>query len=282
MRVTITGANGMLGHALRETVPSGVSCSGVDLADGDLTTIEGARQALEPSRPQVVIHCAAWTDVDGCTRDPERAMLQNATATGNVATVCRDLGARLVAISTDYVFDGTKGEPYTEEDATNPLNPYGRSKLAGELAIRETLPGHLIVRTEWLYGPHGRNFVTTIVTKGRELGALRVVADQFGSPTYTLDLARALWEVAPGGVRGILHLTNSGWCSWADLSREALRAAGLGHVTVEGIPAAEWPSPTARPQFSVLAGDRWRSLGHVPLRCWSEAAREYAQGLAEA
>jgi dTDP-4-dehydrorhamnose reductase len=274
----ITGGAGMLGSALVDLAPAGVQALGVDLSDGDLSQLEGARLALAASRPQVVIHCAAYTDVDGCTRDPQRAFLHNATAARNVAVVCRELGARLLALSTDYVFDGTKGSPYAEQDLPNPLNPYGESKLAAERLVAHELPDHLIVRTQWLYGPGGKNFVASMVARARTGGELRVVADQWGSPTYTRDLARGLWQAALSPARGLVHLTNAGAATWADLAEAALRAAGLDSVPVQRLSAADWPTPTVRPRYSVLDNQRWVRLGFTPLRRWEAAVDEYVQG----
>ncbi len=267
----------MLGSALLELTPAQVGVVGVDLAEGDLSRPEGAWAALAETRPQVVIHSAAYTDVDGCTRDPERAFLHNATATQNVARVCRELGARLVMLSTDYVFDGTKGSPYTEQDLTNPLSPYGESKLAAERLAADELGDLLIVRTQWLYGPGGRNFVAAVVGRAREEGRLRVVADQWGSPTYTRDLARGLWEAALSPARGVVHLTNVGVATWADLAEVAVRAAGLEGVALERIASEEWPTPTIRPRYSVLDNQRWVRLGFGPLRRWEQAVEEYVR-----
>ena len=268
----------MLGSALLELAPASVEAVGVDLPDGDLSQLEGARAALAPHAPAVVIHCAAYTDVDGCTRDPQRACLHNATATRNVAVVCRELGARLLALSTDYVFDGTKGSPYTEQDLTDPLNPYGESKLEAERLAAEELGDLLIVRTQWLYGPGGKNFVAAMVARAREQGALRVVADQWGSPTFTRDLAAGLWQAARTGARGVVHLTNAGEATWADLAEAAIRAAGLEEVAIERISSEDWPTPTRRPRYSVLDNQRWVRLGFTPLRRWEEAVREYVRG----
>ena len=268
----------MLGSALLDLAPAGVPALGVDLPDGDLSQLEGARLALAPHRPSVVIHCAAYTDVDGCTRDPQRAFLHNATASQYVAVVCRELGARLLALSTDYVFDGTKGSPYTEQDLPNPLNPYGESKLAAERLIAQEWPDHLIVRTQWLYGPGGKNFVAAMVARARAGGELRVVADQWGSPTYTRDLARGLWQAALSPARGIVHLTNAGVATWADLAAAALRAADRGDLPIQRISAADWPTPTVRPRYSVLDNQRWVRLGFTPLPRWEAAVEDYVRG----
>jgi len=277
LRALVTGAAGMLGAALMDLCPDNIECSGVDLPDGDITEPDGARGCIVPCAPDVVIHCAAYTDVDGCTRDPETAHRVNAQGTGNVAAACSECGAHLIALSTDYVFDGAKGGPYSEADAPNPINPYGESKLAGERLACEAHDRVLIARTQWLYGPGGKNFVHTIVNKGRELGELRVVADEWGCPTYAHDLAGRLWELAQTRPTGIAHCVNSGVCTWADLARCALAAAGEDGVQVQDISRDEWESPTRRPQRSPLVSGREVELGLQPTRPWAVAVREYAQ-----
>ena len=275
--IVVTGAAGMLGAALMDPVPAEVTVTGVDLVQGDLSLLDGARSALQPHSPEVVVHCAAFTDVEGCTEQPARAHQHNAIATGNVAQVCADLGARLLYISTDYVFDGTKGQPYTEDDQPHPLNAYGESKLAGERAVAELADNWLIVRTQWMFGPHSVDFVDSIMAQARDGQELQVVADEFSSPTYSCDLAAALWKVALSDVQGIIHLTNSGYCSPAQLAHHILATAGLSSVRVTDMPATDWPSPTKRPQFAVLDNRRWQELGFTPLRPWQEAVAEYVR-----
>ncbi len=281
--VMVTGAAGTLGSALMKLAPAAVRAVGVDIADGDLSIPEGIASALGPHRPEVVIHCAGYTDVEGATRDPELAHRHNAVATENVARFCAEVGARLIYISTDYVFDGAKGQPYTEEDTPNPVNAYGESKLAGERAAQEVLSDcasatdYLIVRTQWMFGLLGRNFVETIIRRAREGGKLQVVSDEIASPTYSRDLAAALWEVVARPVSGILHVTNSGYCSRAELARVALDAAGLVDVPMTEITSSDWDSPTQRPAFSALDNWRWRQLGFTPLRAWQEAVGGYVQ-----
>lgn len=275
-RVVITGAEGMLGTALREVAPQQYEAIGVDLAQGDLTRPHEARGAIQPHDPFAVIHCAAYADVDGCSRDPEKAYEVNARGTANVAVACQECDCYLVMLSTDYVFDGTKGTPYVETDEPHPLNPYGESKLLAEKYARESHDKLLVARTQWLYGPNGKNFVRTIVTKGRETGKLRVVSDEWGSPTYTRDLAARLWQLIDLQPTGILHCANSGICAWSQLARTALEAAGAGNVEVEDISWRDWVSPTNRPHYSSLVSNRLEELGLTPLREWSEAAREYA------
>lgn len=273
----VTGAAGMLGQALLELAPESVVVHGVDLAEGDLTDAGTAREVITSREPELVIHCAAYTDVEGCTRDPARAYLHNAVAAGNVARACAELGARMILMSTDYVFDGTKGQPYEETDLPHPLNAYGESKLAGERLCAEQLRDLLIVRTQWLFGPGGRNFVSAIVERAREDKELRVVADQWGIPTYTRDLAPALWRVGLSGVTEVLNLVNCGHCTWADLALRALSAAGKPEAALERIASEEWPTPTMRPRFSVLSINRWLALGKDPLRPWPEAVDDYVQ-----
>lgn len=275
MRVLITGARGMLGTELLLRQPPGWLVAGVDLPDGDLSDAATALRLVAAHEPQLIIHCAAWTDVDGCTRDPERALRLNGDVTRHVADACRAVGARLIAISTDYVFAGDLGRAYVEDDTPGPLSPYGESKLAGERAAAE-LPDHLIVRTQWLYGPAGRNFVATIVNAARTRDKLRVVADETGSPTYVKDLADGLWQVAATDATGIVHLTNSGACSWYDLACHATAVAGIS-IEIEPIPASEWNSPTVRPRHSPLENRRWRELGLAPLRPWQEAVAEFVR-----
>ncbi len=288
--VIVTGSAGMLGSALMELAPAAVRAVGVDIADGDLSTDAGITSALGPhppslhertyggrGQPDVVIHCAGYTDVDGATDEPALAQRHNALATEKVAGFCAERGARLIYISTDYVFDGTKGSPYSEEDTPNPINAYGESKLAGEQAARRIAADCLIVRTSWLLGPGGRNFVAAIIDHARQDSEVWGVVDEIGSPTYSHDLAGALWELVERPVSGILHLTNSGYCSRAELARAALDAAGLSDVPITEISRADWDSPTQRPAFSVLDNGRWAALGHAPLRPWQEAVAEYVK-----
>ena len=273
MRILITGARGMLGTELVATL-AGHQVTGVDVEQGDLTEWEAAWQVVEAAQPELVIHTAAMTDVDGCEREPERAWRHNALATWHVAAACQRLGAELAYLSTDFVFDGTKGAPYHEFDEPRPLGSYGLTKLAGERLVRELCPRHYVVRTAWLFGRTGKNFVRTIVAKAAPGAPLRVVGDQVGSPTYAADLAGAIARHIVGNpCYGTYHITNAGSCSWADLARAAIAAAGL-ECAVEDIPASAWPSPTRRPAYSVLDHLALRMQGRDDLRPWQEAVAE--------
>lgn len=274
--VLVTGARGMLGADVCALLAKRYEVRGVDIDDFDLTDAPAVRSALAEHRPGIVVHCGAWTDVDGCERDPARAFEQNARATGHVAAACADIGASLVYISTDFVFDGSKGEPYTEFDQPNPLSAYGASKLAGEHLVQSLVPQHYIVRSAWLYGVKGRHFVRAILEKSVGKDEIDVVADQFGSPTYARDLAHALVDIiVPAAVvPGIYHVVNGGACSWAELAAEALRLAGRP-TRVRPISSTAWPSPTRRPPYSALRS-RWFELqGIPPLREWRDALISY-------
>lgn len=276
MKVLVTGANGMLGSDLCEALAGKHEVIGVDMQDFDITDRAAVAAAVRDLAPQWMVHCAAWTDVDGCERDPARAFRQNALGTGHVAAAAAAAGAALVYLSTDYVFDGEKAEPYTEFDHPNPVSVYGASKLAGEEAVRRLSLDYYLVRSAWLYGRHGNNFVRTILQAAETREVLQVVGDQYGSPTYTRDLAQGIVDLILSRrlLPGVHHLVNSGTCSWAELAAEALRLAGRA-TRVEPIPASEWPSPTRRPAQSVLRS-RWLELMGLPTRRdWKAALADY-------
>ncbi|MCX7598863.1 MAG: dTDP-4-dehydrorhamnose reductase [Armatimonadetes bacterium] len=277
-RVVITGAGGMLGCQLVATAPVDVEVVAVDIAEGDLSTPEGVAAAVETHRPDIVVHTAAWTDVDGCERDPARAWRVNALATRLVAGACRRLGARLVYISTDYVFDGGLGRPYAEADAPCPVNVYGETKLAGELAAA-SVDDHLIMRTQWLFGPGRSNFVEAVLRKALRGEPLIVVADQWGCPTYTVHLAPMVWRGALAGWRGVLHAAGRGIATWHDVAAAALEAA---EVACKLMPCSldEWPSSARRPRYAPLALNRWQELSGSVGPTWRQGVGEYAKMMA--
>ncbi len=290
MRIVITGADGQLGvELMRALAVHGPACRGgagrevigTTLADLDVTDSCCAKK-LASLRPDWVVHAAGATDVDGCEGEPELAIAVNAEGTRRVAEGCRRAAAGLVYLSTDYVFDGRKGAPYTEEDLPAPLNAYGRSKLEGEHATQELAPRWVIIRTAWLYGTHGQNFVKSILEKAAAGERLRVVDDQVGSPTYAADLADAVGLLlfrlsAPlrsgaqaEGLTVLYHVTNSGSCSWYEFARQILRLAGVT-ATLSRIGSAELNRPARRPAYSVLQNAAWRAADLPPLRPWPEA-----------
>lgn len=270
MRIVITGAEGQLGVELVRALAAHGEVAGCTQADLDVTN-PGCADFLAGLRPDWVVHAAAATDVDGCERDPEWAMAVNAEGTRRVAEGCRRAGAGLAYLSTDYVFDGQKGRPYLEGDAPAPLNVYGRSKLEGERATRSLAPRWVIIRTAWLYGTHGRNFVKTILGKVRDGEPLRVVDDQVGSPTYARDLADAVALLLSRGLTGLYHVTSGGACSWYEFAREILCLSGSDLNSLSRISSAELDRPARRPAYSVLENAAWQAAGLPPLRPWPEA-----------
>jgi dTDP-4-dehydrorhamnose reductase len=284
MRIMVTGAEGMLGTEMVARLAREHDVIGVDVADFDIADFAATDAAVARAKPDLVCHCAAYTDVDACERDPDRAFRVNALGTWHVAAACSGAGAAMLYISTDFVFDGEKGAPYTEYDSPRPLGAYGASKLAGERHVRELLARHFIVRTAWLYAAHGRNFVLSILRKAREVVAaagaggaepvLRVVADQIGSPTSAAHLADAIARhIVDSRLYGTYHITNAGSCSWAEFAAEALRLAS-SPARVEPISSNDWPSPTRRPAYSVLRHLSLEMQGRDDLRPWQEALRE--------
>ena len=273
MRVFITGCNGQLGRALGHTLTTH-DVAGCDLPGTDITDREAISAAIARFKPDVVIHTAAWTDVDGCARNPEEAYRVNALGTQNVALACASCGAALAAVSTNEVFDGTSDEPYREWDTPHPINPYARSKAAGEWFARNLLNRFYIVRTAWLYAPGGRNFPHRIIELADELGGLKVVTDEVGNPTYAPDLARALAELIETKAYGVYHLTNAGYTSRYDFAREILRITDRGDVPLEPIPLADFERDSTPPRFAPLANTAAAALG-IRLRPWQEALADF-------
>lgn len=269
--ILVVGANGMLGSDLVTLL--GDRGHGIDIDDIDITSPELVLKVIGDLKPEVVVNCAAYTNVDGCESDIETAMAVNGEGVAYLAMVCKDIGALLVQVSTDYVFDGGKGTPYVEDDAPCPLSVYGESKLAGEMNAA-FCPEHLIVRTQWLYGLRGKNFVETMLTLGGEKDELTVVDDQIGSPTWTLDLARAIVALIDSGCRGVYHAANSEYCSWNEFAVAIFEEAGL-NVTVRPMTTTELNRPAKRPLYSTLeCGKLTADTGFQP-QAWRNALREY-------
>jgi dTDP-4-dehydrorhamnose reductase len=256
MRLLVTGAAGMLGRdVVAAAGEAGHEAVALARADLDITDPDAVRAAVRAARPDAVINCAAWTDVDGAESAEEQATAVNGAGAGNVAQVAAETGALLVHVSSDYVFDGTAGEPYREDAPTGPQGAYGRSKLAGERAVAAAGGRAAIVRSAWLFGPHGRNFVDTMRRLGAEREEIAVVDDQVGCPTYTGHLAPALIEIAERRTTGVLHVAGSGRASWFDLALATFDETGL-HCRVKPQTTAELGRPAPRPAFSVLASSR--------------------------
>jgi dTDP-4-dehydrorhamnose reductase len=275
MRLLVTGAAGMLGQDLvRAADAAGHDTVGLIREDADIADLDAIEAAVREAAPDVVINCAGWTDVDGAEASPEAAHRANATGAGNVATAAARVGAWVVQISTDYVFNGTKGSPYVESDPTSPLSRYGSSKLAGEHEVAARSPDmHTIARTSWLFGA-GQCFPATIMRLAAERDELTIVDDQVGCPTFTGHLAEALLELAEAHEPppGIVHLAASGSCSWYDLAGEVLAAAGTRCELRRG-DSADLGRPAPRPAYSVLATERGSIVPRLP--DWREGVAEY-------
>ncbi len=275
MRIVITGAQGQLGTDLQQVL-QGHQLTLLDLPNFDLTHPACGRLIVE-AEPDAVIHAGAYTDVDGAEREPGLAMAINADGTERVARAAAQVGARLVYISTDYVFDGRSMRPYVETDQTNPVSAYGISKRAGEEHALACCDNTLIVRTAWLYGLHGKNFVKTMLHLAAERPTLKVVADQEGCPTFAEDLARLIAQLVTHPVRGILHVTNEGHCSWYEFATEIMRRSGHD-VPVEPIGTADMPRPAKRPAYSVLSAERLHHLG-FRMPSWQDGLQRFLQAL---
>lgn len=279
MKVWVTGASGQLGYDVcRELERRGVSYMGTGSKTLDITDAEAVLTAMKTYRPDAVIHCAAYTAVDRAEEEPERAFAVNETGTRNVAAACAATGAKLVYLSTDYVFPGTGEEPYEVDDAVGPLNVYGQSKLAGERVVQELMEHYFIVRISWVFGVNGNNFVKTMLRLSRDHSEIRVVCDQVGSPTYTADLAPLLCDLIKTERYGIYHATNEGVCSWAELAKEVFRRTGKA-VQVEPIPTADYSAKAVRPLNSRLSKRSLDVAGFYRLPSWQNALERFLKEL---
>jgi dTDP-4-dehydrorhamnose reductase len=273
--VLVTGAGGLLGRYVVNRFSGRHEVVAVTHQDLDIAQREAVEQTVGRLRPAVIINCAALSQVDLCETDPERAFAVNAQGPRHLAEVCRQIGAELVHISTDYVFDGTKNEPYTIEDQENPVNLYGQSKLAGERFARDTLDRCYVVRVARLFGQGGRNFASAVVDLARRGGRVFGIIDEVGSPTYAKDLADRLETIISLGQPGVYHITNQGACSFFELAEEALRIAGLDRVVIEKVNSVDLGRPARRPAYTALRCLLSERLGLKPLRPWQEAIAEF-------
>ena len=270
-RVAISGSNGQLGRRLQKLFKPELTLL-IDMHNCDITDNKKTSALLRSHAPEVIINCAALTDVDGCERNPNLASAVNAYATYNIAMAAKELGARLIHVSTDYVFDGTKGSAYTESDKACPINIYGMTKLEGELAVTRALDNYVIMRTAWLYGS-GNNFVRKILELAKTRERLKVVYDQHGSPTYAKDLAQAIAKIACTQITGIFHCANEGGASRLELAKEAIMRAGLNTVIMP-VDSSAFPVPARRPSNTMLDCSKLKSIG-IRMRPWKEALSDY-------
>ncbi|PYX07939.1 MAG: dTDP-4-dehydrorhamnose reductase [Acidobacteria bacterium] len=272
MRVTIFGASGLLGKALmREWKEDQVT--GLSSKDADIRDPQQIGNAVKSTRPDWIVLAAAYTDVDGCETNRELAFAVNRDGAANVARAAKQHDSRLLFLSTDYVFDGKKTGPYEVDDARSPQSVYGRSKADAEVQLEEILPGCCIVRTSWLFGTGGKCFPDTILKLASTRAEIDVVNDQLGSPTYAIDLARAIMQLCGQGARGIVHVTNRGECTWFEFARAIVNAAGLKTV-IHPTTTEEFPRPAQRPKYSVLSPSSLDGYG-INMPDWQDALRRY-------
>lgn len=274
MRIALTGSDGMLGSDITE-VFTDIELITFTLRDFDITDLDTSTKKIKEIKPDCLIHAAAYTDVDGCEQNPDKAYLVNGIGTRNVVIACEEVHCPVVYISTDYIFDGKKKEPYNEWDIPNPLNKYGLSKLIGENFVTSLTNRFYIVRTSWLFGKNGKNFVDSILKLMSERKEVEVVDDQKGSPTYTYDLAVTLRELIGKGF-GIYHTSNTSQCSWYEFALEIAKLKGM-NINIKPITSEKFKRPAKRPFFSVLENTMLRLEGIKELRHWKEALKEYLE-----
>jgi dTDP-4-dehydrorhamnose reductase len=277
MKVVVTGAAGQLGHdVLKELERKNHKAFAVDRSQLDITNEEDVQAYIEEIKPDVILHCAAYTNVDAAETDEEAAYQVNAAGTEYLAKAAKRIGASMLYVSTDYVFDGSATEPYEVDEPTKPIGAYGRTKLAGEQVLQKHLDNFFVVRTAWVFGVNGNNFVKTMIRLGKEHKEVGVVHDQVGSPTYTVDLAGFMVELMETDKYGIYHATNNGVCSWYQFAVEIFKQAGMD-VKVNPLTTDQFPRPAERPKYSVLSKKKISEQGLTPLRGWQEALAAYLE-----
>ncbi len=275
MKILLTGAGGMLGTDLLKTLYPLGTLVGMDIDDFDITDQDQTREAVMAVNPDLTVHAAAFTAVDLCEEERSLALNVNGAGAGNVARACKEANSKMFYFSSDYIFDGTSHEPYSEDAAPNPLSVYGRSKLEGEQQVRKHLPdNHLIIRTSWLFGVNGKNFVETIINLSQQKPFLNIIDDEKGSPTYTLDLAEATRTAAELNLMGTINITNSGETSWYGFAAHFMERVHPG-FPLKPIPTEAYPLPAKRPGYSVLSGVRWKQLTGSSLPHWRNAVERY-------
>lgn len=279
MRILVTGVGGQLGYDVCKVLDERhIENKGVDLADFDITDAKATHEYILSYRPDAVIHCSAWTAVDKAEDELDTVRAVNVEGTRNIATACKEIGAKMLYLSTDYVFPGTGDQFYEPDDPTGPLSAYGATKLEGELAVKELLDHYFIVRISWVFGKNGNNFVKTMLRLAETKSELNVVCDQIGSPTYTADLAPLLCDMIMTEKYGTYHATNEGICSWADFAEEIFRLAGK-QVKVNHILTSEYATRAVRPLNSRMSKDKLEQAGFVRLPHWKDALNRFIKDM---
>lgn len=278
MKIMVTGANGQLGMDVVSVFEEYHDVYGFGRDQLDIIDLEQCDQLVQHIKPDVIIHCAAYTAVDLAETDSDHAYLVNASGTRNIALAAENVGAKVCYISTDYVFDGSHTTPYTEQDQPNPRSVYGKTKLDGELFIQTLCSDYYIVRTSWVFGLHGNNFVKTMLKLAQDRNVIQVVQDQYGSPTYTLDLAYFLLHLVSTDKYGVYHATNSGSCSWYEFA-SAIFEESDKQTRIESCSTSDFPRPAPRPQYSVLDNMSIRTNGFTMLRPWRAALIDFLNQL---
>lgn len=273
--ILVTGVNGQLGYDVVKVLNKrNIECLGIDKEDLDITDSEAVNEYIVKLNPEVVIHCAAYTAVDMAEDNEEACTKVNVNGTENIAKACKQINAKMIYISTDYVFNGAGDEPFEINGEIEPHSMYGKTKYEGELKVKEYLDKYFIVRISWVFGVNGNNFVKTMIRLGKERESLNVVCDQIGSPTYTADLAPILCDMAVSEKYGIYHATNEGYCSWAEFAQEIMNQVGLG-CKINPIPTSEYPCKAERPFNSRMSKKSLVDNGFKLMPEWKDALKRY-------
>ena len=281
MKILVTGVGGQLGYDVCKVLTArGIENKGVDLVDSDITDAVATHAYIVNYAPDAVIHCSAWTAVDKAEDQLETVRKVNAEGPRNIAQACKEIGAKMLYLSTDYVFPGDGERFYEPDDPTGPLGAYGQTKLEGERAVQELLDRYFIVRISWVFGKNGNNFIKTMLKLAETQREINVVCDQIGSPTYTADLAPLLCDMIVTEKYGVYHATNEGVCSWAEFASEIFRLAGKD-TKVNPIPTSEYPTRAARPLNSRMSKNKLERMGFSRLPTWQDALGRYLKEIGE-
>lgn len=276
MKVLVTGVKGQLGYdVVKECEKRNIEAIGVDVEEMDITDSKKVEEVIHSVNPDVVVHCAAWTAVDKAEDEVDLCRKVNADGTYNIAKVCKEMDIKMMYFSTDYVFDGKGERPWEEYDERNPLNVYGLTKYEGEKHVQDLLDKYYIVRIAWVFGLNGNNFIKTMLRLGKERGAVSVVNDQIGSPTYTYDLARLVVDMILTDHYGIYHATNEGLCSWYEFACEIFKQAGMNDVVVTPVDSTAFPVKAIRPKNSRMNRSELDKNGFTRLPSWQDALSRY-------